>query len=223
MKLNAEQEKIVEQTLRNVLNFKDTYDEVYDHILSSFDALPADVHFADALYNIIEYDFGGAKGLKATERKHTWLAIRYFITDYLKGLLKPLTSVAILLLIAVTALFYFSIASGWLNELFLQFVLTYIPLLVLGIGVFKFRKQVKSFQKGQQVVIGYIRQNIVAFSGSFILFFPFFLYHTTNIIFHKLKYSQAPPSVYAIVFFVVAMHTFAGYKMYTENVYRAGW
>jgi hypothetical protein len=218
MKPNIEQEKIIEHALRSALKFKDTYDEVYDHILSAFNALPGDVDFTDTLYGIIANDFGGVKGLKKIERKHTWLAIRHFIADYLKALLIPLTSVILVFLIPVTGLFYFLIASGRLNGLQLQLVLTFIPIGVLGIAVYKFRQQVKSFQAGRQVYMGYIRQNIVAFSGSFILFFPTFLWTTTVMFCHKLKYSEVPPAVCAIVFFAEALHTFAGYKMYTTAV-----
>jgi hypothetical protein len=218
MKPNIEQEKIIGQVLRGALKFKDTYDEVYDHILSALDTLPGDVHFTDALYDIMANDFGGVKGLKKIERKHTWLAVRQFIADYLKALLKPLISVALVFLMAGTGSFYFSIASGWLNGLCEQLVLTGVPITVLSIGVHRFRQQVKSFRAGRQVYMDYIRQNIIAFSGGFILFFPTLLWSTTNIIFHKLKYVEVPSSVCAIVFFVIALHTFAGYKMYTTRV-----
>jgi hypothetical protein len=207
MKPNIEQGKLIQQLLRSALKFNDTYDEVYDHVLSALDALPDDVHFMGTLHNIIEYDFGGAKGLKNIERKHTRLAIRQFIAYYLKAMLVPLTSVAIIFLIAGTGLFYFLIASGWLERIYASLVVTMIPALVFGIAMFKLRKHKKYFHRGLQV---YVRQTILGFSGIFMLNFPFFLWHITRMCY---KYDRMPPLACAIIFFVVALHTFACHKM----------
>jgi hypothetical protein len=68
MKLTEEQIKNLQKYLHDALSYRETYEEIYDHILSAMEFQPEGVSFEDAINNIIRDDFGGVKNLVKIER-----------------------------------------------------------------------------------------------------------------------------------------------------------
>ena len=69
MKPTSQQEENLRTYLRNELLYRETYEEVYDHILTALEQKPQDISFQDSVNQIIKDDFGGGKGLLEMEKK----------------------------------------------------------------------------------------------------------------------------------------------------------
>jgi hypothetical protein len=142
MNLTPNQEAQIRQTLRGLLKYKDTYDEVYDHILSSLAILPDYAHFKGALNNIIENELGGSKGIKAIEAKYRKLAIKQFIKDYFAIAAGCLTSITAPLIILTVVVFYLLTRNLKYNNLWFTAVETIvglIPSITQGVMIVKKR------------------------------------------------------------------------------------
>ena len=69
MKLTLQQEENLKTYLRKELSYRETYEEVYDHILTALEQKPKEIPFQDSINQIISNDFGGGKGLVEMEKK----------------------------------------------------------------------------------------------------------------------------------------------------------
>jgi hypothetical protein len=68
MKPDICQNKSLKQYLRKALRYRETYEEVYDHLLSALESKPENVTFENAVNSIIQCDFGGYENLPAMEK-----------------------------------------------------------------------------------------------------------------------------------------------------------
>ncbi|OOQ56429.1 hypothetical protein [Mucilaginibacter pedocola] len=88
----TEAQKLSLQTyLHDTLSYRETYEEIYDHILSAMEFQPEGVSFEDAINNIIRNDFGGAKNLVKIETESKNAMVKEglnkflrFVTQYFK-------------------------------------------------------------------------------------------------------------------------------------------
>jgi hypothetical protein len=69
MKPTSQQEENLRTYLRNELLYRETYEEVYDHILTALEQKPQDISFQDSVNQIIKDDFGGGQDLVEMEKK----------------------------------------------------------------------------------------------------------------------------------------------------------
>ncbi|GAA4097037.1 hypothetical protein [Mucilaginibacter panaciglaebae] len=180
MKPTTSQEELIGQILRRFVKYKDTYDEAYDHILSSLEALPNGSDFRNSIHHIIENELGGPKGLKSLEKQRIWFGIREFIIEYFDNLLKLLTSILTLPLAACTYLFYYSICAGWLNQQSARSIIDKMPMTVFGIALllYLFRKRYLK-QKLWTCIIPF-RQTMLGFTGP--IFYSFQISYCTKYI-----------------------------------------
>ncbi|MBC7401119.1 MAG: hypothetical protein H7289_14365, partial [Mucilaginibacter sp.] len=84
MKPNQEQLTAIENILGQVSKYRETYDELYDHILSALETVPDDVPFIDALHNIVENELGGGPGIAVIEAKYKKATLKEIGKKYLK-------------------------------------------------------------------------------------------------------------------------------------------
>lgn len=90
MKPTLQQEKILKSYLADILKYRETIDEVYDHVLSAVEEKPENISFQDAVNQILNDDFKGGKGLVKMEKQHlrdaTWEGfvqiVRYIKSDF---------------------------------------------------------------------------------------------------------------------------------------------
>ena len=84
MKPTAEQDILLKKYLREVLRYRETYEEVYDHVLT---ALERDVYtgtLEEAVNQILREDFGGYDQLQQMESKAKKSAIAESNTTYIR-------------------------------------------------------------------------------------------------------------------------------------------
>ncbi len=69
MKLDARQDELLKHYLRKVFLYRETYEEVYDHMISALEERPYTVSFQYAVNDIIRRDFGGHNNLSVIAKK----------------------------------------------------------------------------------------------------------------------------------------------------------
>ncbi len=68
MKPSEQQLKVLQAYLYKTLSYRETYEEIYDHILSAVEFQPGNISFEDAVNNIIRNDFGSPENLLKIEK-----------------------------------------------------------------------------------------------------------------------------------------------------------
>ncbi len=97
MKPTSEQKQWLKDYLHKVMTYRETYEEVYDHMLLSIENHPAKEYFATVVVDIVENDFGGIDGLAELEENcrqaveaNTWAQYRL---DFNRWFTSPLAIV----------------------------------------------------------------------------------------------------------------------------------
>jgi len=67
MKLTEQQDIYLKEYLRKALKYRETYNEVYDHMLTALTNKTGDAPFEQIVDEIIRYDFGGRDSLAMLE------------------------------------------------------------------------------------------------------------------------------------------------------------
>lgn len=70
MKPTLQQEENLKTYLADVLKYKETIDEVFDHVITDVENRPENIWFQDAVNQVLNDDFGGEKGLIKFEKQH---------------------------------------------------------------------------------------------------------------------------------------------------------
>jgi hypothetical protein len=122
MKLTEDQLIILQDTLNERIKYKETYDEVYDHVLTALEQVDSNIPLGQAINTIMLNDFGGFKGLKKIERRRWWMVILqmakkqlWYLIDYLKFPLLPTTLI-------IYALIYYCVVELQFNLVGYMFI-----------------------------------------------------------------------------------------------------
>jgi hypothetical protein len=67
MKATQQEKQWLKDYLYQVMKYKETYEEVYDHMLLAIENEPENRHFEAVVLHVLERDFGGNNGLLALE------------------------------------------------------------------------------------------------------------------------------------------------------------
>jgi len=87
MKLTVQQIKVLQDYLHQTLTYREAYDELYDHILSSLEQLPENAVFEEAVNSVIKSDFGDPKNLLKIEKEIKDTLVNESIQRYITYLL----------------------------------------------------------------------------------------------------------------------------------------
>lgn len=111
MKLTEEQLQVLQIILSGYVKYKETYEEVYDHVLTDLENGYYSKPFDEAINTIVLNDFGGSAGLRLMERKRRWAVARQvlakqgrYLINHFKWPLLPVT-------ITIYALIYYLITN----------------------------------------------------------------------------------------------------------------
>ncbi|MFD2873890.1 hypothetical protein ACFS5N_15520 [Mucilaginibacter ximonensis] len=213
MKPIAEQQQSIKTLLRSILKYKETYDEVYDHILSSLEGLPTDANFAHTIRDIVENELGGARGLKTLERKLFISSIRGFIKDYFINIKESFTSVLMVPIALCTWLFYRAIISGRLDQEGASAIIIHMTLDVCILIMFLFNY--KKWRSKQHSIPGIIsvRRTLLKFSST-LLFIPFILWAKTHAFYAN---HDIPVKVLTALFLIAVVHIISCFKLFMNK------
>ena len=108
MKPSLQQTLHLKKYLRDTLNYRETCEEIYDHILTAAEHKPDDTSFEVAVNDILKHDFGGAKGLvnieKKLHRSAVWEVVKIQWNLFTEFLYPPKLLFTIIFLIVISAI-----------------------------------------------------------------------------------------------------------------------
>lgn len=175
MKPTLQQEENLKAYLTDILKYRETIDEVYDHVLTAVEEKPENVRFQDAINQILNDDFKGGKGLVEMEtqylRNATWEGY-VKIVKYVKSSFKN------------PNIIYTTILFGAINYAIQNITINYdrvIPIMPVSSLLFLMLSLIRTFFVGyligdtrksiSDVVIGKLIARL-----SWFLIFPFMLF-----------------------------------------------
>jgi hypothetical protein len=125
MKPTSEQKQRLKDYLNKVMLYRETYEEVYDHMLLAIENHPEQECFTSAMVNILESDFGGSCGLGELERNCLRTVELTAKAQYWGNFKNWFTSLLLIVTAAIyLGLYYLSMQFG--GEFMLLFVLILI-------------------------------------------------------------------------------------------------
>lgn len=230
MKPSINQDKLLKDYLHNVLKYRETYEEVYDHILNALNGIDVnELLFQDNINHIIANDFGGLRGLASMERSHEksfYSSIMKKQWQNLKAWFKlPLLPVTLGLCVVIyllSAIFPVVISFAML------FAGIIFPILLTNIRYFKagfiLGNTMRSIRDYPFRRIAFLPLSLVylqiAFSTLVYVFQDFLHLHLNSITivpgyqFMNLQVSQVTCS---LMFTVIILHELCFYKLYKEE------
>ncbi|MDT3402466.1 hypothetical protein [Mucilaginibacter terrae] len=122
MKITEQEQQDIKSVLWQNIKFRETIDEVYDHILSSVEEMPTEGNPGAIARNIINTEFGGWDGIKESEQERL-KAVRKYVGNRLWQYIKNWFSLPLILLTVLIAIGIYNMAG-------------YIPRRVLFLVVF---------------------------------------------------------------------------------------
>jgi hypothetical protein len=222
---NHEQQEFIKDKLLGRFKCRETYEELYDHVLTALEVVPDDVSFFDAVNNIIDNDLGGAKAIKSIENKYFKLAVKESIANYFTCIGQCLNSFWVLPIIVTTIAYYLLMQHEWFNSVIGQVIASFIILIPGGVVVVK-KLRVHTILGWKSPKMGYARFGIRPFGNNLMLFLPIFLWTITSDICIRLQrakiiaslddYNGMPVNVATVLIFIILVHTVAYYKLYKD-------
>lgn len=215
MKPDHGQREELKKYLRKNLNYRETYTEFYDHILSALETRGADLSFQDACNHIIKQDFGGIAGMHTIEARYS-VAIRHEMKkkywQYIVGYFaSPLAGVTAL----ITALFYLIIIQPGFNYfVFVEILLAIriVPSIYKWIRHFKagyvYKDTKRSVKDSIYVWLDYIPAYALVL---LVILLPFGLKDSWN------WFKHINPILITVILLLTTLHTFTYYRLYKDE------
>lgn len=218
MKLTEEQLVVLQDTLKEGVTYRETYEEVYDHLLTALEHSDNSLSLAKTLNNIMQNDFGGFKGLRSIERKRRWMVGKQMFAKLGHNLSLFLVSP----LLAITCI-VFCLAYYCVN------VLEYQPYIMLVFGAavtvgFVF-KCVRYFKR--RYVLKDDKKSIKDFPFFIISYYPFYILFIIKMLaahFYKdeqlSNWFELHPLVQAFIYTFYIIYVVSFSKLYLEEFKR---
>jgi hypothetical protein len=222
MKPTLDQQQFIHKHLSSLLKYKDTYDEVYDHVLTALELLPNDERFFSTVDNILETELGGTQGIKLIERKYRRIAIKQFVKDYFNIVANCLTSALTPIIIAGTVGFYLLVRNIFFNYFnLIEMFVCFIPSIVQFTLIAKRRVLNKGIIKITPDYMADARECVRVrnmWVWGMVMIFLNILAQTIYDMFGSEHNWKTDFGVYPLVvlFFVVVIHSIVYYKLFTD-------
>jgi hypothetical protein len=211
MKPSQEQLTAIEDILGNASKYRETYEELYDHILSALETVPDDVPFIGALYNIVENGLGGKSGISLIEEKYRKVAVKEIAKKYLTYFGRYLISPLILVIIAGTALLYWVLVM--VQSPTAHFLLM---IMIMNIGYLPLRFRRYEVAKAQR--LGYHgKSSIVSIAYPVFRYAPVYFYAVIGLCYFLVNVRANPNTLTApiisTIFFISTVNALTFYRL----------
>jgi hypothetical protein len=215
MKPNPQQDILLRQYLREALLYRETYEEVYDHVITALAQNPHTGTLEEAVNQILCEDFGGYNELRKMESKAKSAAltngvVKYlgFYFGYFKWPLAPFT-------LAFAVLVYFTLAQVKLAPIVLEAMFGVIILTpaILSLRRFYvvgylFKDTKRSIRDDIFSMISMVPTRLFVISGIFI---------TINLSKGKDIWHNANPAVLTFLYVASAVYLLSIIKLYRDE------
>ena len=115
MSLTPSQQRILRAYLDKELNYKETYNELYDHISSGLEDSPQSSSFEVALKTYVSREFGGPNGLHLIEKQYKATVVTGIKKQYSDNIRQLLRFPYIVVLLVFSVAVYIAFSAGWFN------------------------------------------------------------------------------------------------------------
>jgi hypothetical protein len=208
MKPNQEQLTMIEDILGSASKYRETYEELYDHILSALEAVPDNIPFNDALYNIVENELGGGRGIAAIEVKYKKAALKEIGQKYFKYFGQYLVSPYMVGVIVLTGMLYWLIKEETTRQIWIVTLCFISNTIVMRVRERWINKTINPYGKNSVIKTVY----------PYIVMLPMLLYVGFGLIHFALNLVGLPyidPTLYIAlaVFFINLINMLAYYKL----------
>lgn len=116
MSLTPAQQRILRAYLDKELTYKETYNELYDHISSGLETSPESSSFEVALKTYVAREFGGPNGLHLIEKQYRATVITRIKKQYSDNIRQFLRFPNIIILAIFSASVYVVFSAGWFDR-----------------------------------------------------------------------------------------------------------
>ena len=217
MKPNQQQKQLLQKYLCKGLKYRETYEEVYDHILAALENKSLPLSFGDAVNYIIREDFGGMNGIALMEAQYQKSTMKEMQKKYLTYIIEYLKFPQTGILVIYSIIVYCLVKQPWFNLLIFGgvfFILRIIPRLLKTIRYFKkgyiLRDTKRSVKDRFFSWLDYIPALLFCF---FILFTPGFYKGL------PLLWLKNIDSFFITIFFVIySLHALSCFKLYKYDL-----
>ncbi|MES2484543.1 MAG: hypothetical protein V4581_01145 [Bacteroidota bacterium] len=210
MKPNAKQITTIEDILGSVTRYRETYEELYDHILSALENVPDETPFVDALYNIVEYQLGGKRGISKIERKYRKAALKEIAKKYLGYFGGYVVSPYVLVAAVLTWGLYLLITGNFLRAGWISTICLFMNLILV---VARKSVIVKARKDGV-----YGKSSVVSIIYPYMHMFPVILYIVFMVTYLIVSMLNLPFGldvnyIYPAIFFLNLINMLAYYRL----------
>lgn len=216
MIVNRNDKEAVTKYLNEHLVYRETFNELYDHVLSTLENYPEAEPFELAFQNIITQQFGGVGGLKKIEQQYRKQTLNHMQTRYIGHILRLIISPSIVL-VGITA------AAAWLLFNWLSFNKSlYFPVFLVLLTVPSIINAVRYFKAGY--IFGSTKRS-AGDDGFRLLKYAPGIIVATMIFYHgwilnetsTQWFNTITPTAATTVFVAYLFHMVAYYKMYVDE------
>lgn len=139
MKPDHQQKQMLQAYLQKGLSYRETYEEVYDHILASLESKPTGISFADTVNAIIREDFGGSKDLWVMEKNCRKEVEKEVLRKYLRYCLSFFRLSSVIYVVPALLIYYISSYIGFssFSLASILFAIASLPMLFIYVRYFK--------------------------------------------------------------------------------------
>jgi hypothetical protein len=136
MKPTEKQLKVLQDYLHNTLTYRESYEEIYDHILSAIEHQPDNISFEDVVNNVIRDDFGSPKNLLKVEQTSKKVLVRDSLRQFAGYFVDCFKAPALLYTTGLALTMYYSLVQIKYTEFVTQCIFAVLfGLIVIVPGV----------------------------------------------------------------------------------------
>lgn len=148
MKLRQDQKQLLEKYISNVVLYKETYEEIYDHVLTALEGRDGIENLQRRTHQLIDDDFGGYAGIAKLESQRRDMIRADLRSTYLHHVKVNLQNPLIILLLMILGLAYY--LAG---DVYKEYSVTQITSGLLGAFMpwtfFSAAKHIRAFKTNQ--------------------------------------------------------------------------
>ena len=128
MKPTEQQLRVLQDYLHNTLTYRESYEEIYDHILSAIEHQPDNITFEDTINNIIINDFGSHKNLLKIEKAGKDALVKESIRKFLSFFISCFKFPALFSTLTLALAAYYAITQARLIPFTIEMIFALISI-----------------------------------------------------------------------------------------------
>jgi|GEM_PF-2004332 len=220
MKLTKDDIKYLNEFLNKELVYRETFEELYDHISSGLENAPESLPFNEALKNYVTREFGGISGLRKIEEQHRATVLRAMKRQYFNYIYQHFRFPGIILLVLIAALVYTIFSAAWFPTTWYFPMFLTMSIIVSAVHYIRYirigyiwKSTKRSVKDDGFTLIKYAPGKVIMFFAVVVfVLYRWFIKDTPLILFDRLS-----PIAETCLFVAYALHAMSFYKMYAAE------